>query len=49
MKKKSYHGIRDGLPQLTDILRFDRPDPHGRENAKYEDFVPYQPRTAIGT
>ena len=44
----SYHAIRDGCAQLFYILRFDRPDPHGRENAKYEDFVPFWLRTAVG-
>ena len=48
-ENKSYHAIRDGCPQRSCILHFDRPDPHGRENAKYEDFRPFWPRTAVGT
>ena len=46
---KSYHAVRDGCPQLSFGLRFDGPDPEGRENAKYEDFRPFWPRTAVGT
>ena len=38
-----------GCPQLSYTLSFDRPDPHGRENAKYEDFGPFWLRTAVGT
>ena len=30
-------------------LRFDRPDPQGREIAKYGGFRPFWPRTALGT
>ena len=48
-RKTSYHAIRDGCPQLSCSLRFDRLDPHGQENTKYEDFRPCWPRTAVGT
>ena len=47
--QKNYHAIRDGCPQLSYSLRFERSDPHGRENAKYKDFGPFWPRTAVGT
>ena len=36
--QKSRHAVRDGCPQPSYIFPFGRPDPHGRENAKYEDF-----------
>ena len=36
-------------PQLSYSLRFDRPDPHRQENAKYEDVGSFWPRTAVGT
>ena len=48
-EKKSYHAVRDGCPQLCYLLRFDRPDPQGREIAKYGYFRPFWPRTAFGT
>ena len=48
-KKTCYHSIGDGFPQLSDILSFGRPDPLGREIAKYEYFRPFGPRTALGT
>ena len=52
-KKTEFPGARgpktDGCPQLSYSSRFDRPDPHGRENAKNEDFGPFWPRTAVGT
>ena len=35
MKKKNYHGISDGCPQIVYILCFGRLDPHGREITKY--------------
>ena len=47
--KKIYHAIRYGCPQLCYSLRFARPDPHGREIAKYEYFRPFWPRAALGT
>ena len=28
---------------------FNRPNPHGRDNATYEDIGPFWPRTAVGT
>ena len=34
---------------VVPMLSFDRPDPHGREDTKYEDFGPFWPRTAVGT
>ena len=34
--------------QLFYILRFNWPDPHGREIAKYRGFRPFWPRTAFG-
>ena len=48
-KKKSYHAIRDGCPQLSHGLCFARPDPHVREIAKYGVFRPFWPRTTLGT
>ena len=48
-RKKDYHAIWDGFPQLSYRLRFDRPDPHGQENAKCEDFRPFWLRIAAGT
>ena len=35
--------------QLSYILHFGRPDPHGREIAKYWFSRPFWPRTALGT
>ena len=43
-KKKRYHAIRDGCPQLFYILRFGRLNPQGREIAKYWGFRPLVPR-----
>ena len=34
-EEKRHHAVRDGCPQLSYNLYFDRPDPHGRGNAKY--------------
>ena len=47
-EKESYHAVRDGCPLLSSSLSFDRPDSHRREGAKYEDFGPFWPRTALG-
>ena len=48
-RKKSYHAIRDGCPQLFYALRFAQPDPHRQEIAKYGYFRPFWPRAALGT
>ena len=47
-EQKSYHAIRDGCPQLFYTLHFGRPDPQGREIAKYGDCRPFWPGTAFG-
>ena len=39
-RAKNYHAVRDGCAQFSYRLRFDRPDPHGWEYAKYDDFRP---------
>ena len=41
--------IQDGFPQIFYNLRCGRPDPHGREIAKYGGLRPFWPRTALGT
>ena len=48
-RKKSYHAIRDGCPQLFYTLPFGQTDPQGREFEKYGDFRPFWPRAAFGT
>ena len=49
IEKNSYHAIRDGCLHLFYVLRFDRPDPQGREIAKYRFFRPLWPRASLGT
>ena len=49
MKKTVITVSGDGCPQLSDSLRFGRPDPQGQEIAKYGYFRPFWPRTAFGT
>ena len=48
-ERKRYHAVRDGCPQPFYVLRFARPDSHGREIAQYGHFRPFWPRTAFGT
>ena len=47
--KISYYSIWDGCLQLFYTLRLGRPDPQGREIAKYGNFRPFWPRMALGT
>ena len=42
-KKKGYHAIWDGCPQLFGSFRFAQTDPQGREIAKYGYFRPFGP------
>ena len=50
--KKFHTAAHKGSPRnsaTSGALRFDRPDPHGREIAKDGGFSPFWPRTAFGT